>query len=138
VKPKILVIADDPGTRNLLLQSFPPDGYQIYSTSKDGGVIFQFYLNQPDLIILDLPPQVAEGRQALRQIRERASVPVIALTPRSDTTAKIDYLDDGADQCMVRPFDTRELEARVRALIRRSPVRHPAHWEFKSFASEGR
>jgi two-component system KDP operon response regulator KdpE len=138
VKTKILIIADDTNEHNEFLQLFPSDGYQICSTSNGGGVMFQFYLNQPDLIIFDLPEQVAEGRRALRQIRERASVPVIALTPRDDTTAKVGYLDDGADQCMVVPFDMRELEARVRALIRRTPVRRSAHWDFEPFASEGR
>jgi DNA-binding response OmpR family regulator len=88
--------------------------------------VFQFYLNQPDLIILDLSQPAVEGRKTLKKIRERTSVPLIALTNLGDTATTVDCLDHGADQCLTKPFDTCELEARVRALIRRSPVRQAA------------
>ena len=137
MKTKILVIADELSIRDLANQSCFSEGFHIYTTSSGVGPVFQLFLAQPDLIIIELPQPVTEGTRSLQQIRELSSVPVIALTPQDDYEARINYLNHGADQCMTRPVDTRELEARARALLRREQVRRTTHRAFECFAAEG-
>jgi DNA-binding response OmpR family regulator len=119
VKRKILVIGDDPASQDLLCDTFPTDEFQVFPASSRMNVVFQLCLVQPDLIVLDTL-QPGRDREALSQIRERSFVPIIVLNALAEHETKLESLRYGADDFMPKPFSTRELQARVRALLRRS------------------
>lgn len=117
---KILVIGDDPATQDLLRRTFSHDRFQVFTTSSRMSVLFQLYLVQPDLLILDtLQPGVDRGK-ILRQIREQFSVPIVVLGGQAEYSVKVESLDQGADDFLAKPLNMQELQARVRALLRRA------------------
>jgi len=120
VKRKILLIGDDPITQDLLRSTFPSDGFQVFTTSSRMNAVFQLYLLQPDLIILDTPQPGMDRGKVVERIRERSSVPIVVLSALAEHGIKLESLNRGADDFIAKPFSTRELQARVRALLRRS------------------
>jgi DNA-binding response OmpR family regulator len=94
------------------------EAFQIIPASS-GSVLFQLFLTQPDLVVLDIPRPAPDERQILRRIRDHSPVPIIVLTAQSDIGIHIRLLTDGADDCMVKPLNARELQARIQALLRR-------------------
>ncbi len=119
VDKKILIIADDPNVRNLLAQAFAKGRFRSFAVPDGGSAVLQFGLIQPDLVILDVPTGDRDRWKTLRRIRELSSVPLLALIEEEDWEGGSESLERGADIFLVRPFDLRELEARVRALLRR-------------------
>jgi DNA-binding response OmpR family regulator len=120
VERKILVIGDDPATQDLLRCTFSRDRFQVFTTPSRMSVVFQLYLLQPDLLILDtLQPGMDRGKM-LKQIRERFSVPIVVLGAQAEHGIKFESLDQGADDFLAKPFSIQELQARVRALLRRA------------------
>lgn len=116
---KILILADDPEARDMLVRAFTGSSFQTFVVPTAESALFQFALTQPDLVILDLSLSGTAGWEALQRIRQLSSVPVIALTTLDDIGVVVASLEGGADDVVTRPFDVRELEARVRALLRR-------------------
>jgi DNA-binding response OmpR family regulator len=118
VQRRILVIGDDLDSQNLLCSTFPTDEFRVFPVSSRLSVVFQLCLIQPDLIVLDTL-QPGRDREVLSQIRERSFVPVIVLNALAEHGTKLESLRYGADEFMPKPFSARELQATVRALLRR-------------------
>ena len=118
-KPKILIIDDDKNICALLNLYLRQDGYNIIFVHDGGTGLMVFQEESPDLVILDLMLPVLDGWQVLRAIRQKSNVPVIMLTAMDACEDKVTGLDLGADDYVVKPFDPREVAARVRAHLRK-------------------
>ncbi len=116
---KILVIDDDLNICDLLRLYFENEGYEV-KTANDGaeGVSF-FKMYEPDLVLLDIMLPKKDGWQVCREIREVSGKPIIMLTAKGEVFDKVLGLELGADDFMVKPFETKELSARVKAVLRR-------------------
>ncbi len=115
----ILIIEDDSNIRELLRLYLSQEGYKI-ETAQDGMEgLRAFRAHEPDLILLDLMMPVMDGTQVIKEVRAVSKVPVIMLTAKSETFDKVVGLDLGADDYITKPFETRELIARIRAVLRR-------------------
>jgi two-component system KDP operon response regulator KdpE len=121
----LLLIEDDPAIRTSLLRSLRERGHAVASshTAMDG---LQTALAQrPDLIVLDLGLPDLDGRELLRMLRAVSAVPVIVATARDDEAEIVRVLDAGADDYLVKPFTAAQLDARVRAVLRRGADQEP-------------
>lgn len=117
---KILVVEDEDDLRGSLKQSLAEQGYAV-DAAEDGTEAIHLALeNNYDAIILDVVLPKADGWQVLRSLREKKKTPVLMLTSRNTRADIIQGLDRGADDYLTKPFDLKEVHARVRALIRRS------------------
>ena len=116
---KILVIDDDANISELLKIYFENEGYDV-KTANDGieGLNF-FKIFEPDLVLLDIMLPKKDGWQVCREIREISSKPVIMITAKGEVFDKVLGLELGADDFLVKPFDMKELSARVKAVLRR-------------------
>ncbi len=120
---KILVVDDDLNICDLLRLYFENEGYEV-KTANDGaeGVSF-FKMYEPDLVLLDIMLPKKDGWQVCREIREMSGKPIIMLTAKGEVFDKVLGLELGADDFMVKPFETKELSARVKAVLRRYSAR---------------
>lgn len=116
---KILVVDDDLNICDLLRLYFENEGYEV-KTANDGaeGVSF-FKMYEPDLVLLDIMLPKKDGWQVCREIREISGKPIIMLTAKGEVFDKVLGLELGADDFMVKPFEAKELSARVKAVLRR-------------------
>ncbi len=116
----LLIVDDDPALRELLGAYLGQHGYRV-SALPDGNALREaLERDPPDLLILDLMLPGRDGLELCREVRARSSLPVIMLTARGDDTDRIVGLEMGADDYLPKPFNPRELLARVRALLRRA------------------
>ena len=118
--PRIVVVEDDPEIRRLLFVRLQADGFRV--DVADGGVALDRVLaakDFPDLIVLDLMLPGEDGFSICRRLRARSRVPIIMLTARGEDVDRIVGLELGADDYLPKPFNTRELIARIRAVLRR-------------------
>ncbi len=117
---KILVVDDDPNICELLKIFLENEDYQV-KTAADGqeGVNY-FKTYDPDLVLLDIMLPKKDGWQVCREIREISSKPIIMITAKGETFDKVLGLELGADDFVVKPFDMKELSARIKAVLRRS------------------
>ncbi|MFO7529469.1 MAG: response regulator transcription factor [Marinobacter sp.] len=119
-KASILVVDDDAAIRELLQEHLSRVGYEI-RTAEDGDRMRVLLNERPaDLIVLDVMLPGDDGFTLCRQIREHSQVPIIMLTASSDETDRVVGLEIGADDYLAKPFSARELQARVKALLRRA------------------
>lgn len=117
---KILVVDDEPNLVETVRAYLADSGYEV-TTARDGReALFVNRYEQPDLIVMDLMMPVLDGWEATRLIRRESGVPIIMLTARVEDADKIAGLELGADDYLVKPFNPRELVARVRAVLRRT------------------
>ena len=117
---KILVVDDEKKIVEIIQAYLERDGYQVI-TAFEGKTALALALNQrPDLIILDLMLPEISGWDVCRMIRKESDIPIIMLTARDEVTDKIVGLEMGADDYVTKPFDTKELVSRVRAVLRRA------------------
>ena len=117
---KILVVDDDLNICELLKLYLENDGYVVY-TANDGKQAVDMFKNKtPDLILLDIMLPKMDGWQVCREIRKTSGVPIIMLTAKGETFDKVLGLELGADDYVVKPFDTKEVMARVKAVLRRT------------------
>ena len=123
----ILVVDDDPKVRTLLRRCFEGEGFAV-SDAKDGAELRACLERQPvTLITLDLGLGKENGLDLAREIRKQHDVPIIMLTGKGDAIDRVVGLEIGADDYLAKPFELRELVARVRAVLRRTtPTAHPA------------
>ncbi len=119
---KILVVDDDPNICELLKVYFENEGYEV-KTVNDGieGLNF-FKMYEPDLVLLDIMLPKKDGYQVCREIREISSKPIIMITAKGEVIDKVLGLELGADDFVVKPFDTKELSSRIKAVLRRYQV----------------
>lgn len=121
-QPHILVVDDDAALRNLLQRYLRENDYTV--TTVADGVLMDAALKQetPDLIILDLMLPGEDGLSLARRLRSRGDVPIIMLSARGDEVDRIVGLEIGADDYLAKPFNPRELLARIRSVLRRSAI----------------
>jgi DNA-binding response OmpR family regulator len=126
---RVLVVEDDEDIADVLRRSLRNEGYDV-RTSADGidalDVAAGFV---PDLVVLDLGLPRLDWVEVCRRLRADSDVPILMLTARSETEDRVGGLDSGADDYLVKPFERKELLARIRALLRRRPPRGSASIE---------
>ena len=117
---KILIVDDDENICELLRLYLQKDGFEVI-VANDGRQAVDFANKySPDLILLDIMLPLLDGWQVCREIRKTSEVPIIMLTAKSETFDKILGLELGADDYVSKPFDTKEVVARIKAVLRRS------------------
>ena len=120
---RVLVVDDDPRMQSMMRRILEVDGYTV-ATASEGDAALEALRREPvDLIILDVMMPGADGFEVCRTVRRESGVPILMLTARDEAVDKVTGLDCGADDYVVKPFDTEELLARVRALLRRMQPR---------------
>ena len=117
---KILVVDDDKKIVELITLYLKKDGYQVLSAYNGQQALELARRRRPDLIVLDLMLPQVDGLDVCRTLRAESSVPIIMLTGRSTDEDKLVGLDLGADDYVTKPFNPRELLARIRAVLRRT------------------
>lgn len=117
---KVLIVDDDENICELLRLYFDKDGFDTVIANDGESAIAKFAIEEPDIIILDVMLPKLDGWQVCRTIRKSSSVPIIMLTAKGETFDKILGLDLGADDYVTKPFDSKEVLARVRAILRRT------------------
>ena len=116
---KILIVDDDRNINELIRLYFNKEGFQTTSAYNGKEALEKFNSENPSLVILDIMMPEIDGWQVCREIRRTSNVPIIMLTAKGETFDKVLGLELGADDYMVKPFDTKELVARVKAVLRR-------------------
>lgn len=127
-KTKVLVVDDDMNICELVRLYFEKDGYEVLTVYNGRKAIEVFSEFAPNMVILDIMLPGADGWQVCREIRKVSNIPIIMLTAKGETFDKVLGLELGADDYMVKPFDPKELVARVKAVLRR--------YEHKDFDSQ--
>ena len=117
---KILVVDDDPNICDLLKIFLENEDHQVKTASDGAEGVNYFKTYDPDLVLLDIMMPKKDGWQVCREIREISSKPIIMITAKGDTFDKVLGLELGADDFVVKPFDMKELSARIKAVLRRS------------------
>ena len=120
---KVLLVDDDPSIIEVLKLYFGKEGYQVVTCMQGDKAFAVFNTSKPDIIILDLMLPGTDGNDICREIRKTSDVPIIMLTARTDTLDKIIGLELGADDYIPKPFEPKEVLARVKAVLRRTERR---------------
>ncbi len=124
--PRVLVVEDDEAIAQVLQRSLRMEGYEV-KLAGDGEIALELapaFL--PDLVILDLGLPGIDGIEVAKALHEDDDVPILVLTARDAVQSRVEGLDAGADDYLVKPFERQELLARLRALLRRRPPRGQA------------
>ena len=116
---KILIVDDDPNISDLLKMYFENEGYDVKLAADGSEGLNYFKMYEPDLVLLDIMLPKKDGWQVCREIREISSKPVIMVTAKGEVFDKVLGLELGADDFVTKPFDMKELSARVKAVLRR-------------------
>ena len=124
-KIKILVVDDDAHIAELITLYLNKEGYETKEARSGRQAVEMFPAYSPHLVLLDLMLPEMDGYQVCQEIRKMSSVPIIMLTARGETFDKVLGLEMGADDYIVKPFDPKELMARVKAVLRRFDTKEP-------------
>lgn len=116
----VMIVDDDPDIRNLVQAALEAEGFEAVGVSNGETALERFESIAPDLIVLDVLMPGMSGTEFCREIRQRSEVPILFLSGRGDDIDRIIGLELGADDYMSKPFNPRELVARVRAILRRT------------------
>ena len=116
----ILIVEDDRNIAELLEIYLKNEGYQTCVAPDGGAGIERFREKKPDLVLLDIMLPVVDGWSVLRTVRSESQTPVIMLTARGETQEKVTGLKQGADDYITKPFEMKEVLARIEAVLRRS------------------
>ncbi|MBQ8740404.1 MAG: response regulator transcription factor [Clostridia bacterium] len=116
---KILIVDDDENICELLRLYLEKDGFNTVVANDGEQAIKCAQINNPDLILLDIMLPVLDGWQVCREIRKSSNVPIIMLTAKGETFDKVLGLELGADDYVTKPFDSKEVVARIKAVLRR-------------------
>jgi len=119
-QPRVVVVEDDPSVAELVILYLRNAGFIVEHAASAAAARAAFRETKPALVILDLGLPDTDGRALLRELRTHADTPVLVLTARADDSDKIAALDEGVDDYVTKPFNPRELVARVRAVLRRA------------------
>ena len=125
--PRVLVVEDDTDIAGALRRSLDKEGYQVRVAGDGESALEQSSLFAPDAVVLDLGLPKLDGVEVCRRLREAGDVPILVLTARDAVESRVEGLDSGADDYLVKPFEREELLARLRALLRRRPPRGSAY-----------
>jgi two-component system, OmpR family, response regulator MprA len=117
---RVLVIEDDDGVRGALRRALLLDGYEVLQAETGEEGLFRAQTDVPDAIVLDLGLPDIDGLQVCRALRRSENrTPILMLTARAAVEDRVDGLEAGADDYLVKPYDVRELQARLKAIMRR-------------------
>ncbi|MBQ8062619.1 MAG: response regulator transcription factor [Clostridia bacterium] len=119
---KILVVDDDKNICELLGLYLENEGYHVLSVNDGETAVREFQTFSPDLVILDIMLPVMDGWQVCREVRKVSEKPIIMVTAKGETFDKVLGLELGADDYIVKPFDPKEVVARIKAVLRRTHV----------------
>lgn len=118
---RILIVDDEPPIQRMLRRNLSVSGYDVLVADTGENAIEMVHLHKPDLILLDLSlPGELDGLDVCRQVRHWTQTPIIVVSARSEDSQKVKALDLGADDYLTKPFSNDELQARVRACLRRA------------------
>src|SRR5919201_1501513 len=126
--PRVLVVEDDLDIAGVLRRSLDKEEYEFRLAGDGESALEQSAVFQPDAVILDLGLPKLDGVEVCRRLRAGGDVPILVLTARDALGARVEGLDSGADDYLVKPFEREELLARLRALLRRRPPRGSAYF----------
>ena len=120
---KILVVDDDKNICELLRLYLVKEGYNVTMVHDGAAALAEFDKLHPDLVLLDVMMPVMDGWEVCRKIRAKDNTPIIMLTAKGETYDKVLGLELGADDYIVKPFDAKEVTARIKAVLRRSSAK---------------
>ncbi len=123
---RVLVVEDDDAISQVLQRSLRMEGYDVRLAGDGLAALDEAHSFLPDLVILDLGLPKLDGLEVAKTLREADDVPILMLTARDAVESRVEGLDAGADDYLVKPFERQELLARLRALLRRRPPRGQA------------
>jgi len=117
----VLLVDDDAPIRRMLERSLSAEGYEVATAADGGSALAQVERSMPDVIVLDVAMPGLDGLAVTRRLRSKGlNVPILLLTARDALHQRVEGLDAGADDYLVKPFEVEELTARIRALLRRN------------------
>ena len=116
---KVLIVDDDKNICDLLRLYLEKEGYGVILSHDGDEAVAKFNALKPDLILLDIMLPGMDGWQICREIRKKSNVPIIMITAKGETIDKVIGLELGADDYIVKPFDAKEVIARINAITRR-------------------
>ena len=122
---KILIVDDDTNICELLRLYIEKEGFNVIIANDGATAVKMFREQQPDLMLLDIMLPKLDGWQVCREIRKTSDKPIIMLTAKGETFDKVLGLELGADDYIVKPFDTKEVVARIKAVLRRAGASAP-------------
>ena len=125
-RQKIMIVDDDENIAELISLYLTKECFETRIVNDGEQALKEFVIFQPDLLLLDLMLPGIDGYQVCREIRHSSDVPIIMLSAKGETFDKVLGLELGADDYIIKPFDSKELVARVRAVLRRSKAKQPA------------
>ncbi len=123
---KILLVDDDPNIRQLVNLYLVKEGFEVEMAERGDEALKKVLASPPNLMLLDVMLPGMDGWQVLRETRRTSNVPIIMLTAKDETFDKVLGLELGADDYIAKPFDMKELVARIKAVIRRYQAPEPA------------
>ncbi|MBA3298997.1 MAG: response regulator transcription factor [Thermoleophilaceae bacterium] len=124
--PRVLVVEDDRDIADVLRRSLGMEGYDVRLAGDGEEALAESAVFEPDAVVLDLGLPKLDGIDVCRRLRGEGDVPILMLTARDGVDDRVEGLDSGADDYLVKPFERVELLARLRALLRRRPPRGSA------------
>jgi two-component system response regulator MprA len=127
---RILIIDDDEAILTFLRRGLAYDGYQVDTATDGQSGLLIAWDNPPDLVVLDWMMPGLDGLEVCRRLRQRSKAPILMLTAKETVNDRVQGLDAGADDYLVKPFNLDELLARIRALLRRTRPNRPEVYEF--------
>ena len=117
----VLLVDDDAPIRRMLARTLSAEGYEVAAVADGGSALAQVERSMPDVIVLDVAMPGLDGLAVTRRLRSKGlNVPILLLTARDALQERVEGLDAGADDYLVKPFEVEELTARIRALLRRN------------------
>ena len=120
MQQSILLVDDDPNISHLVQLYLEKEGYTVVTAARGDDAVNLFRRNPPDLMLLDIMLPGMDGWEVLKAVRRTSQLPIIMLTAKDETFDKVVGLELGADDYITKPFDMKELVARVKAVLRRT------------------
>src|ERR1700743_3370886 len=122
IKPRILIVEDEADIRRFVRMALEKEGMNVFETATAEEARLNVGSRKPDLMIVDLGLPDGDGKALIREVRSWISAPIVVLSAREQENEKVEALDAGADDYLVKPFGVPELLARVRAQLRRASI----------------
>ena len=119
---KILVVEDDHNISDLIRMYLDKEGFEVHAAFDGGKAVELFRSIEPDMVLLDIMLPVMDGWSVCAKIRESSRTPIIMITAKSEVFDRIQGLEMGADDYIVKPFEMKELIARINAVLRRTEI----------------
>lgn len=133
---RLLIIEDDVNINEMLQEAFGKKGYEVVSAYSGTEGILRIEKETYQMVILDLMLPGMDGQQVLKNIREKSNVPVIVLSAKDELDTKVDLLMSGASDYMTKPFELKELEARVLVQLRNAAGKNEVFLEYRDLRTD--